>query len=82
MQKININDKNIQQLKELAIFLYKKKIKLLLEKSNGNDFKKSHEFKKTKKDLARILTSLTKKEVKKKWKYLKELYIIIKWIKL
>lgn len=63
MKKINLKDNNINNLKDLLKTLYKKKFTLLLEKSNKTKmFKNSAILKNTKKDIARILTVMHKRD--------------------
>jgi ribosomal protein L29 len=57
---------NSIELKITLIALYKKKIKLLLEKSNTSEFKNRHLLKNIKKNIARTLTMINDKKRDKK----------------
>ena len=60
MQKIKLEKEPVSSLKKRLTDLYKERFKLLLEKTNGTQFKKSHMLKKIKLDIARILTYISK----------------------
>lgn len=56
MKKKNYKNMNENEIKNSLTSLYKERFKLLIEKSNGTQFKKNHLLKKIKIDIARILT--------------------------
>ncbi|HIH2762526.1 MAG TPA: 50S ribosomal protein L29 [Candidatus Azoamicus sp. MARI] len=60
MSKIQLKKENISNLEKRLTDLYKERFKLLIEKTNGTQFKKKHVFNKIKLDIARILTSINK----------------------
>lgn len=60
MQKVELEKEDLSSLKKRLTDLYKERFKLLLEKTNGTQFKKSHMLKKIKLDIARILTYISK----------------------
>lgn len=57
-----LNEKNINELNNSLITLYKKKLKLLIEKSSTTEFKNNHLLKNIKKDIARTLTIINIKK--------------------
>lgn len=65
MNLANLKEKNILELKTELIKLYREKFKLLLEKSGGSEFNKSHLLKNLKKNIARTLTLITEKKISK-----------------
>lgn len=62
MKTTQLKEKTINELKDFLVTLYKKKLKLLLEKSSMPEFKNNHLFKNIKKDIARILTIINIKK--------------------
>lgn len=60
--KINFKNHNILELKETLLLMYKKKFKIIIEKSNNQTFKNYHTLKETKKNIAKLLTLITEKE--------------------
>lgn len=60
----DFKNQNISELKENLLLMYKKKFKLLIEKSNDQAFKNYHTLREIKKNIARLLTLITKKEKK------------------
>lgn len=66
MSKIKFENENITSLEQRLTKLYKERFKLLIEKSNGTQFKKNHLLKKIKLDIARTLTFIGKIKREKK----------------
>ncbi|HFL8819391.1 MAG TPA: 50S ribosomal protein L29 [Candidatus Azoamicus sp. OHIO2] len=62
MKTTHLNEKSLTELNIYLVILYKKKLKLLLEKTNGSEFKNSHVLKSTKKYIARTLTIINEKK--------------------
>ncbi len=65
MNKKEFKLKTITELNEELTSLYKKKFKLILEKTSGVEIKTNHQFKKIKKNIAQILTIIKEKRDKK-----------------
>lgn len=59
-KKTKFKNEEKLNLKEELKDLYKEKFKLLIEKSNGTQFKKRHKLKEIRIKIARILTFITK----------------------
>lgn len=60
---MNINElknESIDSLKSRLLSLYKEKFKLRLKKTNEADFKKTHLIKINRKNIARVLTFISK----------------------
>lgn len=66
MPKIQLEKENKSNLEKRLTVLYKERFKLLIEKTNGTQFKKKHVLKKIKLDIARILTFINKVKREKK----------------
>lgn len=66
MPKIQLEKENKSNLEKRLTVLYKERFKLLIEKTNGTQFKKNHVLKKIKLDIARILTFINKVKREKK----------------
>lgn len=66
MPKIQLEKENISSLEKRLTDLYKERFKLLIEKTNGTQFKKIHILRKIKLDIARILTFINKIKREKK----------------
>lgn len=62
MRNKELREKSNNELTNQLTFFYKEKIRLLMEKSGGAEFKKHHLFKKNRKNIARILTVITEKK--------------------
>lgn len=60
----NLRKENLSGLKNQLSLFYKERFKLLLDKTSGAEFTKNHLFKKTRKNIARVLTLITKLEKK------------------
>ncbi len=60
----NLKKDKLGGLEERLILSCRERLKVLLDKSSGADFKKNHLFKKYRRDIARILTLMS--EFKKK----------------
>ena len=56
--------KTKKELNEILLDLYRKKFKLLLEKTSGVEFKNNHILKILKRNIARILTIINEKRDK------------------
>jgi len=65
MKLEELRKKNNVELEKYLISLYRERFKLLLEKSSGAEFTKNHLFKKSKKNIARVLTLIS--ELKKQY---------------
>ena len=65
MNKKDLKLKTTTELNEELTSLYKKKFKLILEKTSGIEIKTNHQFKKIKKNIAQILTIINEKRDKK-----------------
>lgn len=61
MKKKDLKEKSITEIKLDLISLYRKRLKLILEKSNNPNFKNAHELRNVKKSLARTLTFIGEK---------------------
>ena len=59
MPKIQLEKENIPNLEKRLTELYKERFNLLIEKTNGTQFKKTHSLKKKKHDIAQILTAIS-----------------------
>ncbi len=59
MPKIQLEKENIPNLEKRLTELYKERFNLLIEKTNGTQFKKTHSLKKIKHDIAQILTAIS-----------------------
>lgn len=67
MKTSELRTKSIQELKGLLDMQKRAKLKLRFQRSSGAEFSKTHEFKKIRRDIARIetiMTALVKKEGK------------------
>jgi len=62
-----IENENISNIEKNLSDLYKERFKLLIEKTNGTQFKKRHLLKKNKKNIAKTLTLINNIKREKKW---------------
>ncbi|HIH2763157.1 MAG TPA: 50S ribosomal protein L29 [Candidatus Azoamicus sp.] len=60
MLKTNLEKENVSSMEKRLTELYKERFKLLIEKTNGTQFKKTHILRKIKLDIARTLTFINK----------------------
>ncbi len=65
MNIVELRKKTTKELKENLSLLYRKKLKLLLDKTSGAEFSKNHTIKNVRKNIARVLTLITELEKKK-----------------
>jgi len=61
----DLRKKDSAELNKHLVSLYRKRFKLLLEKTSGAEFIKSHLLKLVKRDIARVLTLMTELNNKK-----------------